>query len=177
MKKHLIVLSLCLSFCLFLFACGKEKSALLSSEEAKAALLSAQPSSSILLLQLNESKTDYLTVFSTSDGFSLALIDAESGRVHDVLPFHLPAGRDEVMESKEDPALESAPSQRLSEKEAVAIAQKDTKAAEEPSVMQSTYDADSNTYRILLKSGNLEYSYVIDASNGKIITSDLNTDM
>ncbi len=175
MKKIFFVALI--AICLFISACGQKSPMLLSYDEAQNALLSRWPNADILSFRLSETQSDYIAVFSASDGFSLALIDAESGHVHDVQPLVFPAVDNTAGQNENNSDTENPPAKRLSEKDALAIAHTAADTAGDLVLMHRTYDPTSNSYLIILKGGNIEYRYVIDAESGDIVSSAVNTDM
>lgn len=178
MKKTIVFLVALTAFCLSVSACSKESQTLLGVDEAKNALLSSQASADILSFRLSDTQSDYIAVFSKSDRLFLALVDAENGRVHDVQPLPLPSSAAPAPEEDEkNSGTENTSSDRLSEQDVLAIARAAADTSGDLALMKSEYDSASDSYLILLKSGNIEYRYVIDAANGDILSSAVDTDM
>lgn len=152
--------------------CGKSGSAKkISASDAKAAVSSYSPGAIINDCKYNEESDIYTVEFETDLGKYTASVNGKSGALICVV-----LTEDEPQYTPEDDDEEPGPVQRLTPDDALTAAILNSDASGSVITVRNDYNRDSNSYTVVFRSGNKEFTYRIDAENGEVLESNVDMD-
>lgn len=152
---------------ILLFACTAPSSDPISEDDAIAAVLDKAPDATDMSCLLSEDGENYLVTYKSVFGRFTASVDAESGNVTSI----------RLLDDPEP--LSSAPVDKaavISAAEALSVVKIDADLSGDVNVIENEYDAEAVTFSIILRSGNKEYAYTVDAKTGDILSKQVDID-
>lgn len=168
MKKIFTLFLVCLFILTTLIACTTKETDLISSDMAKSILLEHNPDAIITDCTFNENTFSYTITFKTSLGVYVGSVGGFDGKLTSV---SVQEEKPEITEFETYP--EEEPKERfITMDTALAIAISNSGASGTAIVVKTELDKNEKVFTIIFRSGEFEYSYIIDAVTGDIISSD-----
>lgn len=159
---------------LFLFAGGcnndSEKKNV-SDDDAKKTVSEYSPGAVITECDYDDNLSAYEIKFETDYGEYKAVVSGESGKLISVTLIE----EDPVI-PEEKPDDHDAKKQALTPDDALTVAIMDADVSGSVMTVKNSYNSEDNTYYIIFRSGNKEFTYEIDAETGDIVDSSVDMD-
>ncbi len=156
---------------MFLGGCNNNKTEdKLSSEDAKKAIADYSPGAIITECDYDDDKSVYEIRFETDYGEYNAIVDGKSGKVLSVTLIE----PDPVVPDDTDDG--DGAKQMLTPDDALTVAIMDADVSGSVMTVKNDYNKDENTYFLIFRSGNKEFTYTVDAETGDILDSSVDMD-
>lgn len=150
--------------------CGKSGQAKkISASDAKEVVSSYSPGAIINACEYDEESDMYTVEFETELGKFNASVSGKGGKLISVT----------VIEDEPEYILgdeDDGPVQRLTPDDALTAAILASDASGSVITVRNDYNRDSNSYTVVFRSGNREFTYRIDAESGEVLESNVDMD-
>ncbi len=145
----------------------------ITEAEAKKAILNHTPDAIITECIYKSASSSYEIEYKTAHNVYIAIVDADSGEISSVTI------KEEI--TTEDPSVFETPEEDTDDKilpadTALSIAFADSGISGTASLVKNDLNRESKTYTVVFRSGNREFTYIIDAVTGAIISSETEMD-
>lgn len=170
MKKTLYTLILA-ALLILQAGCAPKQNSVISSDEAKEVIFTHSPGAVITDCEYSDATCIYKIVFETDLGKYTASVNGKTGALISVT----------IIEDKpevkfDDTDEDDGPIKRLTPDDALTIAIIDSDVSGSVLTVKNEYRSEDNSYFVIFRSGNKEFTYTIDAENGDVISSDVDMD-
>lgn len=169
MKNSRVALALSASLVLFAGGCNNNNKKNISFDDAKKAVSDYSPGAVITECDYDDNLSSYEIKFETEYGEYKAVVSGETGSIVSVTLIE----PDPVI--PDDPEPDKA-KQVLTPDDALTVAIMDADVSGSVMTVQNKYNSDENTYFVVFRSGNKEFTYKIDAETGDILESNVDMD-
>ena len=170
--KHIKTLILTVFIAVFISACSNPALPNVSEDKAKKAIMEHSPDAIITECIYHSDSDMYEIEFSTELNIYTGMVNASTGNVESVIVKEEITKEDNFVFDNGEPEEEAF----IPMDAALTIALSDSKATGSVVLVKNDLNRDSKTYTCIFRAGNKEFTYIINAVTGEVISSETELD-